>query len=743
MARIENVLRAVYDRLPDDMQPALRRSYRWASIRAEAARARATVNGAQRVVFQDFEIAYLEPQEILGPRPHEVLVDICNSAVSPGTETSILCGWPGTPRRFPYSPGYSAAGVVAQAGSAVKGLAPGDRVAGGLRHASRDTVGAQLLVKVPEGVSLEDASFVVLGVIALQGIRKAAIAPGERVAVIGQGLVGQLSRRLASLSAPSQIIAVGASHAREALALSDGDRFVSLADAAGLDEIDADVVIEAAGTADSIATALRCAARGGRVVIVGSGRTLDRSASWVTLLQDKNLEIIGAHLTAVAERDASLNRWTYQQEASLFLELVRRGRLRVNDLVTWRARPSECNVVYEHLATGRSKHLGIVFQWTTEPQATPETPATAVSAPRPPHDARSTAAGAVKPIKIALVGLGGIGQQHAREAAKAALVDVVAVYDTNQKVSMQLGASLHATSFPSYEALLDQSDAEAVLLSVPNYLHRDLALRAAARGKHVLLEKPLAITMQEADDIVAGCKQHGVMLSVNFSFRYLARVSIAKRLVDEGALGEITGVQALHYSYRERGYWHGARSASADDWRTSKEKAGAGFFFMNLCHVIDYVYFITGLRASRIYCEHGTLGSPTEVDDTVSISCRFDNNAIGTISGSCTRRGANQAEERIWGSHGTLTIDDEAIRFHSARAVDGSRPGKTHTIKISPKAGWIEQWLNDCATAVRENRSPAITGRDGWDNLAFITTALRSMEEQRSLEVPRFPKEFE
>lgn len=746
MPSLEQVLRAVYDRVPGDVQPALRRSYRWARIRAEAARARARVSPCDRILFQDFEVAHLEAQEILGPAAGELLVDTHFSAVSPGTETSILCGWPGTPRRFPYAPGYSGAGIVAQVGPSVPGFAPGDRVAGGLHHASRDRVAASVLVKVPAEVSLQDASFVVLGVIAMQGIRKASIRPGDRVAIVGQGLIGQLSRRLAALAAPSCITAIGASRAREALALSDGDAFVAATTPHALDGpggpggpggIDADVVIEAAGTADSIATALKCAAHGGRVVIVGSGRTLDRS-NWAGVLQEKKLTILGAHITAVADGEASAARWSYKQEASLFLDLIRRKRLRVDDLVTWNVRPDECNTVYELLASGRSKHLGIVFQWRSEerPQPIVEAPA----APRPRPAAKPKAR--VEPIRIGIVGLGSIGQQHAREASRAALVDVVAVYDTNQKVSRQLGSSLSATSHQSYEALLDRKDVEAVLLSVPNYLHRDLALQAAERGKHVLLEKPLAITMQEADDIVAGCKRHGVALSVNFSFRNLPRVRVAKRLIDDGAVGEITGVQADHYSFRERGYWHGARSTTADDWRTSKDKAGAGFFFMNLCHVIDYVSYMTSQRASRVYCEHGTLGSPTEVDDSVSITCRFDNGSIGTITGSCIRRAGNQAEERVWGSHGTLTIDDAAIRVHSTRAIGGRRPGKTHTIAISPKAGWIEEWLNEFATAVRDGREPAITGRDGWENLAFITTALHSMEERRALDVPRYPADL-
>src|SRR5204863_2828581 len=148
--------------------------------------------------------------------------------------------------------------------------------------------------------------------------------------IVGQGVIGQLARRLAALAGPSHITAIGASRAREAPALADGDCFVlSSSGADTFDGIDADVVIEAAGTPDAIATALRCAARGGRVVIVGSGRTLDRSANWVGLVQGKSLTVIGAHLTTLGEREASSTRWTYRQEATSFLELIRQGRLRL------------------------------------------------------------------------------------------------------------------------------------------------------------------------------------------------------------------------------------------------------------------------------------------------------------------------------------------------------------------------------------------------------------------------------
>src|SRR4029453_10546541 len=107
------------------------------------------------------------------------------------------------------------------------------------------------------------------------------------------------------------------------------------------------------------------------------------SADWVRLVQARDLTILGAHLTTVAEREASAARWTFQQEASLFLDFLRRGRLRVDDLVTWAARPDECNPFHEQPAPGRSKPIGIVFQWKPEPAESTTSSTAAADVPAP------------------------------------------------------------------------------------------------------------------------------------------------------------------------------------------------------------------------------------------------------------------------------------------------------------------------------------------------------------------------
>jgi predicted dehydrogenase len=344
----------------------------------------------------------------------------------------------------------------------------------------------------------------------------------------------------------------------------------------------------------------------------------------------------------------------------------------------------------------------------------------------------------VEPLAIAVVGAGAIGQYDAREAAKSGVARIAGVFDVNHHAARELARSLSARFYPSYHELLDSRQTEAVLLAVPHHLHKSMAIEAANRGKHVLVEKPMATTLEDADEMIACCRKNHVEFTINFSLRYLPRNQKAKELIAQGALGDITGVQIIAHAFRERGYWIGGRSHSPDDWRASREKSGAGVLFMNVCHVFDYVYCLTGLKATRVYGEYATLASPAEVEDIAGVTCRFSNGSIGTISASTIMRGPDQIEERIWGTHGTLILRPEGLSFYSTRPIDGKRPGKVHTISKFSHPSCTAEWVNRFVRAVREGREPEISAKEGWENLAFIATIGQSLQKGESLAVPRF-----
>jgi predicted dehydrogenase len=346
-------------------------------------------------------------------------------------------------------------------------------------------------------------------------------------------------------------------------------------------------------------------------------------------------------------------------------------------------------------------------------------------------------------LKLGIVGAGGIAQRNASEAARSGAAEIAGVFDVNHIVARDMARGLKAPSFSSYEALLATPGLEAVLLSVPHHLHRPMTVQAARAGKHVMVEKPIANTVAEADEMIAACEKSGVLLTVNYSFRYLPRIIKAKQLIDAGALGTITGIHIMSQQFKDPGYWAGAQSNSPDDWRASKEKCGGGFLIMSMCHALDYVYYMTGLKAARVHAEYGTLGSPAQVEDIISISFRMQNGAVGNLCGSSIMRGFPQAEERIWGTNGSMVLSGSGIQVFSTRPVDGKRPGVVNSYNKFPDTSWTADWVTAFVKAVRTGSEPPVGAREGWENLAFITSAYESMERGAAQRVPAFAERLE
>src|SRR6266446_1144857 len=283
----------------------------WGITRVRAALKRRGVRRGVRIVSQSSGWVRLEPSEILAPGPREVLVRVDLSAVSPGTERAMYNRLPNTHVTYPYTPGYSAVGTVLEVGRGVQSLRPGERVAGHLPHASLACVPVDRCVRVPAGVGDREAAFVTLGVIALQGVRKAGIRFGDRVAVLGRGVLGILAARLAVIAGSSEVTIRGRTPPP---------------DAGGENDRGHDVVLDVTGAPDAVADAVRLAAPGARIVLIGSSRGISPPLSSGELRRT-GIEILGAHAEMVAEKESQSGRWTFVDEAVLYMDWLEEGRL--------------------------------------------------------------------------------------------------------------------------------------------------------------------------------------------------------------------------------------------------------------------------------------------------------------------------------------------------------------------------------------------------------------------------------
>lgn len=320
-------------------------------------------------------IEQYEIPEILPPAAIAFNAEI--TAISAGTEIAHYLGR--TTHRpptstTPYYPGYSFAGVVSAVGANVARFKPGDRVCGPLGHASHvveeNADVLEQVAAIPDGVCAEHAAFAQLGCIALNAVRLARIELGETVAVVGAGTVGLLAGRLAVLAGAFPLATFDLLASRRSIAASFGSHHVlDPTDPSALEQVRAavpdgfDIVIEATGSPSAFAPALDLAARGGRVVLLGSTRGLVEQFDPYGTVHLKGLNVIGAHISTTPRFANTHYRWTEPANRRFVLELMRSGMLDVSALITDVVKPEEGPEAFAMLARQPDAHLGTVIDW--------------------------------------------------------------------------------------------------------------------------------------------------------------------------------------------------------------------------------------------------------------------------------------------------------------------------------------------------------------------------------------------
>lgn len=334
-----------------------------------------------RIVFpgkQEVKMERIRIREALGPR--EILIQNEKSLISPGTELALYLGthtglkdhnnqW----AKYPFYPGYAAAGIVKKTGSESLDFKPGDRVVSESRHESHSIVdvSSQRVYRIADNLSLERAIFFKLCAIAIVGVRKAMVSLGESVAVLGQGLVGQLAIQFSKLSGAYPVVAIGHHWTRLEIARQAGAHHL-------LNSLETDiekeiqkiapagmtVVMEATGSPSGIIQALKLARKNGKVVVLGTPRGEVR-VDLYTQLHRRGIYLVGAHEYTCPLVETSSDPWTLENNQRLALTFLAQGIVQVNSLISHRCSPIELKDLYENLATRKDEYLGVVFNWTT------------------------------------------------------------------------------------------------------------------------------------------------------------------------------------------------------------------------------------------------------------------------------------------------------------------------------------------------------------------------------------------
>lgn len=544
--------------------------------------------------------------------------------------------------------GYCNVGEVLEVGSGVVGFEVGDRVVSNGKHAEAVCVPVNLCAKVPEGVSNDEAAFTVLGAIALQGIRLVQPTLGEAVVVTGLGLIGLVTVQLLRAHG-CRVLGLDFDRDKLTLARELGAETVDLA--AGEDPVAAaqrfsrgrgvDAVIVTASTKSSEPmhqAALMCRKRG-RIVLVGvTGLELSRadffekeltfqvSCSYGPGRYDPNYEEKGN------DYPVGFVRWTEQRNFEAVLDMMSDGRLDVRRLISHRFPIGEALGAYE-LVGGAAPSLGIVLEYpdrAAKSDAELRRQTVALGA----HGAGAPA-GAAAGTRGAASGQGGTGARAPSVAfigsgnyATAVLIPAFKASGASLRtVASAAGVSgLHAGRKFGFEetttdtaGVLADPRVDAVVVTTRHDNHADLVCQALAAGKHVFVEKPIALTLAELDRIerawndarAAGRKP---VVMVGFNRRFARQVQRMKELL-AGVGGPKSFVMTVN-----------AGAIPAEHW-TQDRDVGGGRIVGEACHFIDLLRF---LAASPIVA-HGVTTMDAPTSDTATIELRFADGSIGTV----------------------------------------------------------------------------------------------------------------
>jgi 2-desacetyl-2-hydroxyethyl bacteriochlorophyllide A dehydrogenase len=337
---------------------------RWAMSRSSAVATRKRLYRRTNVEWDMPGHARLVYTDIVGPGKGEVIVRTIASAISPGTERA---GFRSETKaaKFPSLPGYSVAGEILALGPGVKELAVGDMVATQAPHASLVVRPANMVFRLGPNTDPNHAALLYPGMIALQGIWRGDLEPGEKVAIFGRGTIGQLAVLLARALGASTVTSVARSRARlnesvraaadVIVATAEGDR----PDAGGYD-----LVIEASGDPEAIADAVTAVRSGGRVVLLGSPRRAVRFD--FSQLASRRVKLAGAHISTLSRQPRADQR-DYRTAATTFLRLVDEGRIELGPLFGEEVNPWEAGLLYRSLSKRGLSNASAVFRWDQLP----------------------------------------------------------------------------------------------------------------------------------------------------------------------------------------------------------------------------------------------------------------------------------------------------------------------------------------------------------------------------------------
>jgi predicted dehydrogenase/threonine dehydrogenase-like Zn-dependent dehydrogenase len=565
----------------------------------------------------------------------------------------------------PLALGYSCAGTVREVGQGAEEFIVGDRVAcAGMNYASHaETVfiPKNLAVHIPEGVTFDEAAFVTLGAIALQGVRTAEVKLGDSVAVIGLGIIGQLTVqilkaagcRAIGIDLDSARIELARALAADAAVRRDDDVEGAVAQFTGGYGVDAVIMTAAAETNDPIELAGSLARDRAIVSVVGAAPIeVPRKIYYEKELQLRLSRSYGPGRYDAQYEERGIDypigyvRWTERRNMQEFLRLVSTKAVKLDPLITHRFPIARAESAYEMIAGKNNEaYLGILLKYD-------EDRGHAVGSKGITLKSRRDAA----QIKLGLIGAGNFARRallpRLSRAESVSLIALATATGRNAKASGEKYGFRFCTT--DYRELLAHDEINTVFIATRHDTHAKMAAEALRAGKTVYLEKPLAICEEDLNEVAEAVEQSNGRVMVGFNRRFSSLSIELKRF--------FAGVGPLAITYRIN-----AGAIPKESWIQGEE--GGGRILGEVCHFVDYIQFLSDAVPVEVFAYQSSNGM-----DTLSIVIKLSDGSIGNINYFATGDRSYPKERiEVYGGNRIGVLDDfRALEMWG----DGKRRGR-------------------------------------------------------------------
>ena len=514
--------------------------------------------------------------------------------------------------------GYCNVGKVIEVGKGVTQYKVGDRVASNGEHAEFVSVPENLVAHIPDNVSDEEAVFTVIGSIGLQGIRLVNPTIGETIVVIGLGLIGLLTAEMLVANG-CKVIGYDLDDKKVEIAKAKGifafnplngiDPVKSVLN--GTDNIGADGVIITASAKSNeiISQAANMSRKRGRIILVGVvGLNISRaefyekeltfqvSCSYGPGRYDDDYEFKGI------DYPLPFVRWTEKRNFETVLQLISSGKIEVKSLISEIVSLDEYDKIYEDI--GNSKAIASIIKYNQDTKLE----RTIVVSKKELQPAKGI---------IGLIGAGNFTKMTllpALKGTKARIKHIVSAGGVNGTVLARKHNIEQSTT--DYNLVLEDKEVDLVMITTRHNLHADMVTKALDKGKHVFVEKPLALNQHELESIEASYQKSNGTLMIGFNRRFSPHIKKIKSLVGDASMNIIATMNA--------------GSIPPEVW-VHDMAVGGGRIIGEACHYLDLIVFISGSKIKSV-CMNALGENPKENTDNASILVKLENGSTGVVN---------------------------------------------------------------------------------------------------------------